>query len=191
MNVSIDQTQADGTGWRRRHPLVSGALLGLAWGIAMRLWMRFISTDPEFSWSGTGYILGATMLAGLALGIGWSRRSNAKGNLWRFTGLAMLPLGVAAGGVMIPTVLLGGMALGRKTWPTWLRAILLALAAGFQVFVFSTGLGVRAGREVPAFLVYGVLISIEALAFSIPFLPSRTGDRASETQVLHLASDAG
>lgn len=191
MNVSIDQTQADGTSWLRRHPLVSGALFGLAWGVAMRMWMRFISTDPEFSWSGTGYILGATTLAGLLLGIGWARRSKAKGNLWRLTGFGMILLGVGAGMVMIPSVLLGGIALGRRTWPTWVRAALFAVAAGFQAFVFSSDNGVRAGREVPAFLVYGVLISIEALAFSIPFLPSRTDDRASETQVLHLASDAG
>lgn len=191
MRSSIDQTQTGGSGWMRRHPIVSGALVGLAWGLSMRLWMRFISTDPEFSWSGTGYILGATTLAGLLLGIGWARRLKAKGNLWRFTGFAMLPLGGGAGMVMIPSVLLGGIALGRKTWPTWVRAILLAIAAGFQVFVFSSDTGVRAGREVPAFLIYAVLISLEALAFSIPFLPSRIDDLVSETQVPHLASDAG
>jgi hypothetical protein len=191
LKVSIDQAQTGRSGQLQRHPIASGALLGLAWGISMRLWMRFISTDPEFSWSGTGYILGAATLAGLLLGIGWARRSKAKGNLWRFSGFAMILLGVGAGMVMIPSVLLGGIALGRKTWLTWVRATLFAVAAGFQVFVFSSDTGVRAGRAIPAFLIYGVLISLEALAFSIPFLPSRTDDRASETQVLRLASDAG
>ena len=97
----------------RLHPVVTGALLGLSWGIAMRIWMRFISTDPEFTWSGTGYILGATTLAGLLLGLGWARRAKAKGNWWRLTGLSMLPLGVAAGGVMIPSV----VSRGARSWP--------------------------------------------------------------------------
>ncbi|HEY6628612.1 MAG TPA: hypothetical protein VI193_06505, partial [Acidimicrobiia bacterium] len=87
----------------RLHPVVKGALLGLSWGIAMRVWMRFITTNPEFTWTGTGYILGATTLAGMLLGLGWARRAKAKGNWWRLTGLSMLPLGVAAGGVMIPS----------------------------------------------------------------------------------------
>jgi len=68
-------------------------MLGLAWGTTIRLWMRFISTDPEFTWSGTGYILGATTVAGLLLGLGWTRRIKAKGNLWRLTGLSMVPRG--------------------------------------------------------------------------------------------------
>jgi hypothetical protein len=30
-----------------------GAALVFAWGVADRIWMRLISTDPQFSWSGT------------------------------------------------------------------------------------------------------------------------------------------
>ena len=123
----------------RFHPVVRGALLGLSWGIAMRIWMRFISTSPEFTWSGTGYILGATTLAGMLLGLGWARRAKAKGNWWRLTGLSMLPLGVAAGGVMIPSVFLGALALGRKNWHKAVRGVLLGIAVGFQVFAFTAG----------------------------------------------------
>ena len=97
----------------RLHPVVTGALLGLSWGIAMRVWMRFITTDPEFTWSGTGYILGATTLAGLLLGLGWARRAKAKGNWWRLTGLSMLPLGVAAGRGHDPF----GLSRGACSWP--------------------------------------------------------------------------
>ena len=168
----------------RLHPAVKGALLGLSWGIAMRIWMRFISTDPEFTWSGTGYILGATTLAGLLLGLGWARRVKAKGNVWRLTGLSMLPLGAAAGGVMIPSVALGALALGRKNWHTAVRGLLLAIAAGFQVLAFTAGPGdgLPSKKVVPAMVIYAVLISLEALAFSIPFLPSRIAASVAGTR---------
>ena len=39
--------------WVTRHPIVGGALLGLTWGVVIRIWMRFISTDPEFTWEQT------------------------------------------------------------------------------------------------------------------------------------------
>lgn len=159
----------------RLHPVVKGALLGLSWGIGMRAWMRFISTSPEFTWSGTGFILGATTLAGLLLGLGWARRAKAKGNWWRLTGLSMLPLGMGAGGVMIPSVALGALALGRRNWHPAVRGVLLALAAGIQVLAFTVGPGdgFPSSKVVPAMIVYAVLISLEAVAFSIPFLPSR------------------
>jgi hypothetical protein len=155
--------------------------------------MRFISTNPEFTWSGTGYILAATTLAGLLLGLGWARRAKAKGNRWRLTGLSMLPLGMAAGGVMIPSVLLGALAIGRKNWHPAIRGLLLVIAVGFQVFAFTAGPGdgIPKGRIVPAMTIYAVLISLEALAFSIPFLPSRNAGRVVETQESLLASGAG
>jgi hypothetical protein len=168
----------------RLHPIVKGALLGLSWGIAMRAWMRFITTDPEFTWSGTGYILGATTLAGLLLGLGWARRAKGKGNWWRLTGLSMLPLGAAAGGVMIPSVFLGAMALGRKNWHVGIRGMLLAVAVGFQVFAFTAGSdgSLPSSKVVPAMAIYAVLISLEALAFSIPFLPSRVATTVPEVR---------
>ena len=33
--------------------LVGGLVGGLLWGALARVWMRFISTDPEFTWDGT------------------------------------------------------------------------------------------------------------------------------------------
>ena len=36
---------------------MGGLAGGLAWGVIPRLWMRFISTNPEFTWSGTLFIV--------------------------------------------------------------------------------------------------------------------------------------
>ena len=33
--------------------LIAGLAGGLAWGVFARVWMRFISTDPQFTWNGT------------------------------------------------------------------------------------------------------------------------------------------
>lgn len=46
-----------------RVKVVAGYFLtGLAIGVIARFWMRWISTDPEFSWSGTIFIVGAFAL---------------------------------------------------------------------------------------------------------------------------------
>ena len=35
------------------------------WGICARVWMRFIATDPEFTWAGTLFIVIGFGIAGL------------------------------------------------------------------------------------------------------------------------------
>jgi hypothetical protein len=61
---------------------------------------------------------------------------------------------------------------------------------GFQVFAFTAGPGdgFPSNKVVPAMVIYAVLISLETLAFSIPFLPSRVGTRVTETREPLLAS---
>ena len=94
---------------------------------------------------------------------------------------------------MIPSVALGALALGRKKWNPAIRGLLLATAAGFQVFAFTAGAGddLPEGRLVPAMAIYAVMISLEALAFSIPFLPSRNAARVVEKPEPLLAGGAG
>ena len=54
----------------QEHPkliIPAGFLAGLLGGIIARAWMRWISTDPEFSWAGSlgivfGFVLGAVFL---------------------------------------------------------------------------------------------------------------------------------
>lgn len=166
-----------------KHPILSGLVLGFVWGVAIRLWMRYISTDPEFTWAGTGYIVGAATIVGTLLGFAYFRYRLAKGNWWRTAGLSVLLLGLAAGGVMIPTVILGALGLGRRNWPQWLRGLLLALAVGAQVALFAEGgVDFPRGRFVPAMVAYAVFIGLETWAASIAVLPSRNGARAADTR---------
>lgn len=46
--------------------IAAGLFGGLALGVVARAWMRFISDGPEFTWSGTIFILAA---------FGWSART--------------------------------------------------------------------------------------------------------------------
>ncbi|MDP3984901.1 MAG: hypothetical protein Q8Q52_07870 [Acidimicrobiia bacterium] len=166
-----------------RHPVIGGLALGLSWGLVIRLWMRFISTDPEFTWSDTGFILGAATVAGTLLGVAWMRRYRAQGNWWRLNGLSLLLLGAGAGAVMVPSVLLGAMAIGRRSWHWVVRAGLILAAVALQVLVFASDAGGDlGGRLVPALVWYAGLIGLEAWAFSIPFMPSRNAARAAETR---------
>ena len=176
--------------WMTRRPVLSGALLGLMWGIVIRLWMRYISTNPEFTWAGTGYVVGAATLVGTLLGVAAWRYQLGHRRWWRLNGLAILTLGVAAGGVMIPTVVLGGLAIGRRRWPQWLRAALLFVAFGFQVLFFAGEAdNFPDGRFITGMAAYAVLLGLEVWAASIPFLPSRTAGPAAGTPT-PLAADA-
>ena len=111
-----------------------GALTGLIWGAIARAWMRFISTEPEFSWSGTIFIVVAFGLFGLGQGValaarraGWGRPGVTAARA--FGGLGMVPIFAGAGAVMLPTVLGGGLAWARRDWPRWARSVLVVVAS--------------------------------------------------------------
>ena len=125
---------------RTASTLAAGLVGGCALGIAARAWMRLISDDPEFTWSGTLFIVGGFTIFGLAQSIvAIARRRQPR--RWQLTivravgAVAMLPLFVAAGGVMLPTVLGGGLARARTHWRPVTRMLWLLLAAGPVLFV--------------------------------------------------------
>lgn len=102
-----------------------GALAGFAWGVLARLWMRFIATDPEFTWNGTAYVVLVPTFIGLTMGVAlathrrWARIVG---------GIAVVPLGAAAGALMLPTIIFGALSFGRRSLPKWLRIVFGILA---------------------------------------------------------------
>lgn len=114
--------------------LGSGLVLGVAWGAFARLWMRFIATDPEFTWSGTLGIVIGFGIAGLgqagsylAARAGLARRRRTVVRVLGF--ITLLPLGVAAGASMLPAALLAAMVWGHDEWPRATRLLLAAACA--------------------------------------------------------------
>jgi hypothetical protein len=161
------------------HPTVSsslpalalaGAALGLGWGVAARGWMRLIATEPEFSWSGTGYIVGACTMIGLLLGIAEASRRRG-GRRWRrATAAAALLLGAGAGILVVPTALLGGLAAGLPGRHPVIRTVLALAAAAPALFVAHEVWRIWPGpRGAVAIVLWVALAATLALAFSVPW----------------------
>jgi hypothetical protein len=118
-------------GWKIILAAVFG---GLLLGVVARLWMRWISTDPEFSWSGTGFIIGAfTIFTTTQATIYVFRRKVVTRRLTsvvRGVGtLFTLPLFTAAGAIMFPTVALTSIALWQKKMDRKVRIALFAIGS--------------------------------------------------------------
>jgi hypothetical protein len=126
---------------QRRLPIVLvGAAGGFTLGVVARAWMRLISEDPGFTWGGTFFIVMGFTIFGLTQSIvaAARRRGTRRSRLTvlRVIGVAgMLPLFVAAGSVMFPTVIGGGLALARDEWRTVTRGICLVTATLPVLFV--------------------------------------------------------
>ena len=150
---------------------VVGLLAGAGLGIAARLWMRMIATDPEFTWDGTVFIVLAFTVFGAAQGVAVAaRRATDRRSIVTtarvFGFLGTLPLFMAAGGIMMPTVVCGGLARHRSDWPTWTRTVFVLLGSSSIAFVGlqlhdDWGWGWRWWAGMGLFAVYGAVIAME------------------------------
>jgi hypothetical protein len=119
--------------------IATGALLGLAWGILARAWMRLISTTPEFTWSGTLFILALTTVTGTSLATVEALRRSGKGWWRHLLGIPALLLFASQGILMAPMALLGGLALSGRG-PRWIRLTVAALAIAPIVLIATSDL---------------------------------------------------
>ncbi len=148
-----------------------GALVGIVLGVIARAWMRWISTDPEFSWNGTigiliGFVVFFTLHATVLFGRrkGWSRRWLTVTRVVA----AILSLGIfsAAGAAMLPTVLTASLGLARTDWPRFVRRVLIVLSLVIPFFLvrdIGSDFGwnpITAGRVLLFVLIYHVIISV-------------------------------
>ena len=125
----------------QKHPnliIPAGLVGGLLVGVTARAWMRWISTKPEFSWPGTLSIVIGFGIFGAIQSTVYTVRSKRRRKwllvLIRILGtIFTLPLFVAAGGMMLPTVLTVSLAVWREKWKIWIR-VLLSLF-GFTIWV--------------------------------------------------------
>lgn len=123
-----------------RAAILAGALAGAIWGVVARVWMRVITAGPEFTWSGTLGIIGIFAVFGLGQAVAAIARRSAWPMGWQIaarvlTIVATIPMGLAAGGPMLPYLLLAALALGRTDLNRGVRFALAALAAVPTLFV--------------------------------------------------------
>lgn len=120
--------------------LAMGVAGGFALGVAARVWMRLIAETPEFTWSGTLFIVLGFTIFGLAQSVAAAARQGHR-RRWTLTvarvfgAVGMLPLFVAAGALMLPTVIGGGLACARADWRQATRGICGVVAALPVLFV--------------------------------------------------------
>lgn len=88
--------------------LAGGALAGALWGVVARAFMRLLSDDPQFSWSGTLAIVGVSVVAGACVGLVHAARASGRSRWWRLAALPALVLFAGPGMLLAPAAL--GMA---------------------------------------------------------------------------------
>ena len=107
------------TGGRRASVFVAvAAVSGAGLGAVARVWMRWISVDPAFSWAGTlAIVAGFTVFAvAQATAAVVRNRSSRRASIAGVRVAAALMSGGlfgAAGAVMLPTVVFGSLAVWR------------------------------------------------------------------------------
>jgi len=153
-------------GWKLILAAVFG---GLLLGIVARLWMRWISTDPEFTWGGTiGIVIAFTVFTTTQTAIFVLRkrvRSSRFGSVIRGVGIFFtLPLFTAAGAIMFPTVALTSIALWQKQMDRKVRIALYAIGSIIpilQIKGFITNFGwtiATLGRVLLFIAIYVIVV---------------------------------
>lgn len=115
-----------------RRAMLRAALIGLgvgvAWGVAARVFMRLVSTDPEFSWVGTGFILGVAGVWGCAVALVAEARQQGRRRWWYLAAVPGMLLFAGQGMPFLPSFILGSIALARWRRVGWAVASLAGAA---------------------------------------------------------------
>lgn len=155
--------------------LAIGATAGAVWGAVARGWMRFVSGAPEFTWNGTVSILIIFALFGLGQALALIVHRSGRGRAAPVVGhvvaiAATVPLGLGAGGPLLPSIIVGALALGSVALRPQARLALVLVAATPTLFVLRQLLDdIEAWRAVVGWgLMFGVYLPLVwALARSL------------------------
>lgn len=113
----------------------AGLLVGVVWGVFLRVWMRLLVAYGEFSWSGTLMIIGCSAAAGTGLALVRAARRTGRGPGWRWAAILAAPLVLFPQGVVVllPALLLGGLAVSGRPPVRWRGLLAAATAAPLVV----------------------------------------------------------
>lgn len=161
-------------------------VLGLTLGACARAWMRLIAAEPEFTMSGTlfivlgfGFFAVMQSIAALAAARPWRDWPRRGARCLGVVGL--LPLFVAAGAMMAPAVVFAGLALWHPSWPRAVRWVLALVALANVVAVSLTiasdfGVSLRSLAGMCGLVgIYGCIVWAAAGTFSRPNSRPPTG----------------
>ena len=155
--------------------LALGFFGGITVGVVARAWMRWISTDPEFSWSGSIFIVMAFTIfftvQSIVTVFRRQVRSRRGTTLVRVLGVLLsLPIFTAAGEVMLPTVAIASVVLwgeglskfGDKGRIARVVLLVLCLLVPLKIsrdFIFDFGWTISTlGRILLFVVIYSLII---------------------------------
>ena len=142
--------------------LVIGVVLGVGWGVLARVFMRLVSTTPEFSWAGTLLIIGFSALLGAGIGLVVGARASGRTRWWRLAPVPGLVLFASPGMLLLPGAV--GVALAASVRRVWLK-VLLCVAGLTATLVPALGSddGQPVERTAATWLGLGLLVLASAL----------------------------
>ena len=114
--------------------LFGGLVAGAVWGVAARGFMRLLSDDPQFSWSGTLAIVGLAAVTGACVGLVHGARVTGRSRWWRLAAVPGLLLFLGPGSLLVPGAV--GMAAVLRGRPA-VRALGALLVAVPPLVVVS------------------------------------------------------
>ena len=170
----------------------AGFALGAGWGVLARIWMRLISTEPEFSWAGTLMIIGFSALLGLGVGVVHAARRSGRSGWWTLAVVPGLVLFLSPGLLLAPAFLLGGPAFGVRGPALRAMGVLaivgtLALALAMALLLPEPGAGDPTLGDALVF-EGGFAVLAVTLAWASSLVWQR---RASAVQARPLGADRG
>lgn len=124
-----------------------GFAAGVVWGAVARIFMRLLTTSPEFSWSGTLFILGVGGVAGACVGLVHAARVGGRSGWWRLAALPALILFAGAGMVLLPAAVGMAAVLRGGTVARTLGAVVVA-GSPLVVVLSDESLGVTGTQVV-------------------------------------------
>lgn len=154
-----------------RHAVLRTALigfgLGAVWGVAARVWMRIVSTSPEFNWSGTLMIVLLGAVFGLLVGLSWLARHATGWRRWlRFLFVPGLILFAGQGLPLAPGFLVAGPLLRRGGPLARLGAVVAIVGPGVLLW-WSERLNEETMLSAPLHVQIGLLIGMPVVATAL------------------------
>jgi hypothetical protein len=118
---------------------LTGLGLGAAWGVLARIWMRLVTDTPEFSWTGSMFIVGLSAWFGLFVGAAAAARRAGGGRWWLLLAVPGLLLFASQGAFFFPGSLVAAVALSRRSRPGLALAVAVVAVSVVPVLVWDAG----------------------------------------------------